>query len=120
MKRLRRFGRYGALGTVNAVLSYVIFVSLALVVSQLMASIITEICMQLFRYYGLGRFVFTGENARRPTLLAYILAVLPGSLVLFANVAILAHFTPAYITGAISLVVAILYYQILKRLYKAH
>jgi uncharacterized membrane-anchored protein len=76
--------------------------------------------MQLFRYYGLGRFVFTGGNAQRPTLLAYFLAVLPGSLVLFLNVAILAQFTPAYITGAISLVVAILYYQVLKRLYRAH
>lgn len=120
MKRLRRFGRYGALGTVNAILCYSLFVTLACFVSQLAASIVTEICMQLFRYYALGRFVFTGGNAQRPTLLAYILAVLPGSLVLFANVAVLSHFTPAYITGAISLVVAILYYQILKRLYRAH
>lgn len=119
MKRLRRFGRYGALGTVNTILAYVIFVSLAAVMSQLLASIMTEVFMQLFRYYALGRFVFTGENARRPSLIVYLLAVLPGSLVLFANVAIISHFTPAYITGLISLVVAILYYQVLKRIYRA-
>lgn len=120
MKRLRRFGRYGVLGSINAVIAYVLFVSLATVLSQLMASVITEIIMQLFRYYGLGRFVFRGGNARRPTLLAYFFAVMPGSFVLFVNVAILSHFTPPYITGAISLLVAAAYYQILKRLYRAH
>lgn len=119
MKRLRRFGRYGALGTVNTILAYVIFVSLAVVMSQLLASIMTEVVMQLFRYYALGRFVFTGESARRPNLITYLLAVLPGSLVLFANVAVISHFTPAYITGIISLVVAIVYYQVLKRIYGA-
>ena len=120
MKRLRRFGRYGALGTFNAIFSYVMFISLATVLTQLMASVITEIFMQLFRYYGLGRFVFIGGNARRPTLLAYLLTVMPGSFVLFVNVAIISHFTPPYITGAISFIVAIIYYQVLKRLYRAH
>lgn len=120
MKRLRRFGRYGALGVVNTVLGYAMFVSLALIVSQLLASVITEISMQLFKYYGLGRFVFTGQNSKRPTLLIYLLSIMPGSFVIFVNVAILSRFTPAPITGAISLVVSILYYKIFKRLYRTH
>lgn len=118
MKRLLRFGRYGALGVINTVLGYVLFVSLALVFSQLMASIITEINMQLFKYYGLGRFVFIGKNSRRPTLLVYLLSVMPGSLVIFTSVAIISHFTTAPITGLISLLVSVIYYKVFKYLYR--
>jgi putative flippase GtrA len=120
MKRLLRFGRYGALGIVNTVLGYVMFISLALVFNQLIASFITEISMQLFKYYGLGRFVFIGENSRRPTLIVYVLSIMPGSLVIFASVAIVSHFTAAPITGLISLLVSVIYYKIFKYLYRVH
>ncbi|MFM8275924.1 MAG: hypothetical protein ACKN89_02840 [Cyanobium sp.] len=120
MNRLLRFGRYGALGLVNTVLGYVLFIALALVFSQLLASVITEISMQLFKYYGLGRFVFIAENSRRPTLLVYLLSIMPGSFVIFVSVAVVSRFTSAPMTGLISLVVSIIYYKVFKYLYRAN
>lgn len=119
MKRLLRFGRYGALGVVNTILGYLVFILLAQVFSQLLASVITEISMQLFKFYGLGRFVFTCENSKRPTLLVYLLSVMPGSFVIFVNVAIISRFTPAPITGLMSLAVSIIYYKVFKYIYRA-
>lgn len=118
MKRFHRFGRYGLLGVVNTALGYLLFVALAGIVSQLLASVITELVVQAFKYYGLGKFVFTGPVRTRPSPLAYLVSILPGSLVLFLNVAFFAQFLPPAITGALGIVVSVLYYKVFKLLYR--
>ncbi|MEB3199263.1 MAG: GtrA family protein [Synechococcaceae cyanobacterium] len=118
MKRFHRFGRYGLLGVFNTVLGYVLFVALATLMSQLLASVITEILVQSFKYYGLGKFVFRAPQRTRPSPLAYLISVLPGSLVLFLNVAIFSRFLPPAITGALGILVSIIYYKIFKALYR--
>lgn len=120
MKRFLRFGRYGLLGIVNTILGYVMFVALSYTLhNQLLSSVVTEAVVQAFKYYGLGKFVFICESSRRPSPLTYLLGIMPGSFVIFVNVAIFSRFTPAWITGIIGLIVSFIYYKIFKRLYRA-
>lgn len=118
MKRFRGLVRYGMLGICNTALGYTLFVALSSVASQLVASVITEIAAQSIKYYGLGLFVFKGQRRTRPSPITYILHVTPGSLVLFANVAIFSKFTPPYVTGLLGVMVSLLYYKIFKYIYK--
>ena len=118
MKRFRGLVRYGMLGVINTVLGYTLFVALSSVVSQLAASVIAEITVQTIKYHGLGLFVFKEQRRTRPPPATYILHIIPGSVVLFANVAILSKFTPPYVTGLLGIIVSLLYYKIFKALYK--
>lgn len=118
MKKFRGLVRYGMLGVFNTALGYTLFVALSSIASQLVASVITEIAAQTIKYYGLGLFVFKDQRRTRPPPATYILHVIPGSLVLFANVAVLSKFTPAYVTGLLGIAVSLLYYKIFKVIYK--
>lgn len=118
MKRFRGLARYGILGIFNTAMGYALFVALSLVVSQLVASVITELVAQSIKYYGLSLFVFRGNQRKRPSLTTYVLYAMPGSLVVFVNVAVLSKFTPPYITGLLGIMVSILYYKIFESLYK--
>ena len=117
MKRFRGLVRYGMLGVFNTVLGYTLFLALSSVVSQLVASMITELAAQTIKYYGLGLFVFKGQRRTRPSPTTYALYVMPGSLVLFVNVAVLSKFTPPYVTGVLGIIVSLLYYKIFKAIY---
>jgi len=118
MKKFRGLVRYGMLGVFNTALGYTLFVALSSIASQLVASVITEIAAQTIKYYGLGSFVFKDQRRTRPPPATYILHVIPGSLVLFANVAVLSKFTPPYVTGLLGIIVSLLYYKIFKVIYK--
>ena len=112
-----KFTRYSILGLFNTVFSYFLFIIMSTIFSQLMSSIIIELSMQTFRYFGLKYFVFNNTKNINKTILTYYISILPGSLFLFINIYFFSKYYPPYVTGLIAIIVSLVYFKILKYIF---
>ncbi len=116
-KDLIKLTRYSILGLFNTVFSYLLFIIMSTIFSQLMSSIIIELSMQTFRYFGLKFFVFNNTKNINKTIFTYYISILPGSLFLFINIYFFSKYYPPYVTGFIAIIVSLVYFKILKYIF---
>ncbi|MDA7677493.1 GtrA family protein [bacterium] len=114
MKLSKRFTKFTLVGLLNTLSGYILFVLLSNWLDQLLSFAITEIICQNFKYLLYKKYVFIDGKKVKNTYFRFWKATLPYSMIVCINVLILRSHTPAYVTGMLSLAVAVLYYQIYK------
>ena len=119
MKISKRFTKFTLVGLFNTITGYVFFVILSSLTDQLFSFVITEVVCQNLKYLLYRKYVFGDTATHKATYFRFWKATLPYSTVVCINVLALKSYTPAYVTGIISLIVAALYYHIYKFVFRS-